>query len=268
MPTEPVLIEAILAGVVGLLLGGHATVLSHRLPAGEKVLVKGCHCPRCNAALAIYDQIPVVSWFILSGKCRHCEEPVPARYPIIEATTGLLCFGVGLRYQSPLALFGMLLATVTVLTLAVTDLEHRLIPKKIVYGGLLLVAASLTMSVPWGYGLPPATTTTNLLHAFVAGAIIEGAFFVTHTISPKGLRFGDVRMAGLVGFVLGWISPLAAVVGILIAIGGAVLYGLVVAIHRHSSKVAIPLAPFLATATVAGILAGQNIPNIAMALRH
>lgn len=258
--------EAVVAGVAGLLLGGHATVLAHRVPAKEKILVTGCRCPNCDAQLRLWDQIPVVSWCLLRGKCRSCHSPIPLRYPAIELATGAACFVAGLRYQAPLALFGMMLAIFTTVTLSATDLDQRLIPKRIVYGGFCLVAIPLTLSIPWGMGLSPELTVKDLTNAVVSGAVVGLFFFVTHMLSPKGLRFGDVRMAALVGFILGWVSPLTAVLGILVALGAAVVVGAVLAIHRRSTKVALPLAPFLATGATVGILFGPTVAQLSIPL--
>ncbi len=241
-------------------------MLAYRIPAKEKILVAGCRCPACDAKLHLWEQVPVLSWCVLRGKCRSCHASIPLRYPAIELATGLACFGAGLRFQNPLALLGMMVAIATVVTLAACDLDQRLIPKRIVYGGLCLTAVPLALSIPWGLGLDPQLTVQDLSNAVVSAGVVGLAFFVTHTLSPKGLRFGDVRMAALVGFILGWIGPVTVLLGILVALGLAVAVGAVLAIRRRDHRVALPLAPFLAVGTVAGVVFGPTASQLALSL--
>src|SRR5690242_838320 len=119
-------------GAFGAAIGSFVNVLAYRLPRRESIVKPRSRCPHCETQIAGYDNIPVVSWFILRGRCRHCHAAIPVRYPLVEALTALLFVGVGLKIGLEDTLIPALAFTITLVAAAETDLEHRIIPNRLV----------------------------------------------------------------------------------------------------------------------------------------
>src|SRR5262249_43042258 len=122
---------AVIAGVYGLVVGSFLNVVIYRVPRKESVVKPRSHCPRPDPPIAGRDNIPVVSWLLLGGKCRHCGEPISAQYPLVELTTGVLFAAVGAKYAHSWALPAFLVLTAALIAISVIDLEHFIIPNRI-----------------------------------------------------------------------------------------------------------------------------------------
>jgi leader peptidase (prepilin peptidase)/N-methyltransferase len=191
---------AVSCGVVGLAVGSFLNVVIHRVPAKESVVRPRSRCPQCKTELASRDNIPVVSWLLLRGKCRTCGTAISARYPLVEVFTAALFAACGARFADSWALPAYLLLFASLIAISAIDLELYIIPNRIVYptlfaGAALLVAGAL------GDGDPK-----RIRNAAIGGAAAWCALLVVHFIQPRGMGFGDVRLSAVLGMYLGWID--------------------------------------------------------------
>jgi leader peptidase (prepilin peptidase)/N-methyltransferase len=240
-------VVAVLAGLFGALAGSLANVLAHRLPRGEALVPPVPSCPHCAATLRGPGSVPILGWLLLGGRCSACQEPLPPRYPIVEALTAALAVAVILtRYATIERVLGLMLLAVLIPS-SLIDLDTRKIPNRIT--GPAAVGAILA-----GLLLKPSAVPTQL----IAGAAGFLFLFVFALANPKGLGMGDVKLAGVLGLYLG--GPV--VVALFAAVVAGALAGLGVIAHRGvrvGRKTGIPFGPFLAVGGVVAILAGHPI---------
>lgn len=242
------------AAIVGLLVGSFANVLIARVPTGEQWVKGSSHCPRCGHDLAWYDNLPLVSWLLLRAKCRHCSAPISARYPLVELIVSALCaLSVGVYGVSVLAVGLIYLAVVTV-ALAAIDLEHMRLPDALTLTSypvvVVVVVAQSWIDADWWM----------LVRSLLGGLILGGFYFALWFAMPKGMGFGDVKAAALLGLALGAIGWPALAVGAIAGpmIGGVVGVAAMIRLRR-SRGVAIPYGPWLIAGAWLGILAGDSI---------
>jgi leader peptidase (prepilin peptidase)/N-methyltransferase len=241
-------------GVVGLMVGSFLNVVIYRVPRKESVVRPRSHCPGCGTQLADRDNIPVVSWLLLRGRCRTCGEPISVRYPLVELATGALFAAAGLRFGADWALPAFLVLFASLLAISAIDLEHYIIPNRIVYptlfSGFALLALASVIDGRW----------TSLEHAVAGAALFWGGLLVIHLISPRGMGFGDVRLAAVLGLFLGWLGLdhvfLAFFLGFVL---GAVIGLLLILLRLRSRKDHIPFGPFLAAGATIAVLVGSPI---------
>jgi leader peptidase (prepilin peptidase)/N-methyltransferase len=251
------LLAAILAGLLGLALGSFANVVIHRVPRGEPQVRPASRCPACGAPVTWRDNLPVVGWLLLRGRCRACRTPIPARYPLVELGMGLLWALLTMRLvQAGLgwAVPAYLALAFVCVVLAVIDASTRLLPNRITYPafpvvlGLLLVA-----SVALG---DLGRLGRGLLAAVAVGAL----FLALALISPRGMGLGDVKLAPTLGLALGWLSWGAVAVGVF---AGFLLGGLAglaaIAVLGLTRKSLLPFGPWLVAGALLGVLAGADV---------
>ena len=242
------------AGAYGLVLGSFLNVVIWRVPRHESIVTPRSHCPACGTHLAARDNIPVVSWMLLHGRCRSCREPISARYPAIELLTGVLFAGVGARYAHTWALPAFLVLTGALVAISAIDLEHFIIPNRIVYpvgfASVILLALAALIGHDW------STFGRALLGALAAFTF----FFVLHLVSPGGMGFGDVRLSFVLGLFLGWLGWPEVLGGLFAGfLFGAVIGIALIAFGRRGRRQHIPFGPFLAAGTMTFVLAGEQI---------
>lgn len=247
--------EIVAVAVLGLLWGSFTNVLISRVPAGENWVSDGSRCPRCGAPIRWYDNVPVVSFGILRGRCRACREPISWRYPIVEVAVASLWVLVFLQWGwSVTALLLAYLAVVSVALVAI-DLDVRRLPFALVLPSYGVAAVLLLVATVMGEG---ATWWMPLAGLGVLGGFYAAVWFVY----PVGMGFGDVVTAGLLGLVaghLGWGAvAVAAIAGPLI--GGAFVIGGLLA-GRLGRKSAVPYGPALIAGAWLGLLAGGAISD-------
>jgi leader peptidase (prepilin peptidase) / N-methyltransferase len=237
----------VFAAVGGLLIGSFLNVVAHRLPRGESLVHPRSRCPHCDTQLRSVDNIPVLSWLALRGRCHHCGAQISPRYPLVEATTAALYAAVVASQDDAVRIvLGLLLVTALV-PITLIDLDHRIIPNKIT--GPAAVAALIAIAVLDTDFLPDA------LIAAVAGG---GFFFIAVVLYPRGMGMGDVKLAGMLGLYLGR----AVAPAILIALIGGVLVGAAVIARKGAKegrKTAVPFGPFLALGGVVAFFAGNAL---------
>jgi leader peptidase (prepilin peptidase) / N-methyltransferase len=228
------------SGLGGLMLGSFLNVVAFRLPRGESLVRPGSHCPSCGAAVRPYDNVPVLSWVWLRGRCRGCGERISPRYPVVEAITAVLFVAVlAVKGVDADALPGLALVLVLVPT-ALIDLEHRVIPNTV-----MAVAAVV------GLALVALTDPSHLAQHLIAAAGAGGFFFLVVLAYPAGMGMGDVKLAAVLGLYLG--------ASVIPAVAVALLVGAVIIARKGAKagrKTAVPFGPFLALGGIVGLLAG------------
>jgi leader peptidase (prepilin peptidase)/N-methyltransferase len=243
MNTLPLGYWATVAGVVGLALGSFFTVLVHRWPAGESLVTPRSHCTTCDRTLGPRDLVPVLSWLVARGRCRGCGDKVSWRYPAIELATAGLASGAILSFgATPHGVAAALLA-VALVPVVVIDLQHRLIPDVVV----LPAAFGALAAAAWA---DPDHFTASAVAAAGAGAFM----FLLWAAYPGGMGLGDVKLAVLIGAVLGTsvVPALAIAFGAGAALGAAML----VRHGRAARKMAVPFGPFLAAGALVALWCG------------
>jgi leader peptidase (prepilin peptidase) / N-methyltransferase len=243
---------------LGLAVGSFLNVVIHRVPRDESIVRPRSRCPACGTSIAARDNIPLLSFFLLHGRCRACGERISPRYPIVEALTAAL-FGVtAVRFGWNDALPAFLVFTAVLIAVSAVDLELRRIPTPIVWTGFVTGLALL--------GIATLGTTPHrwwpLARGLIGAAACGAVFLAIALVVPKGMGMGDVRLVTLEGLFLGWLGPAIPIVGIFLGflIGSVCGIGLMLA-RRAGRKSQIPFGPFLASGAFAALLFGQQLVN-------
>lgn len=243
-------------GVLGLLIGSFLNVVIWRVPRGESVVRPASRCPGCGREIAARDNVPVLSWLLLRGRCRHCAQPISRRYPLVEAGTGLLFAGtaaaVGPHAELPAFLY---LAGVSV-ALAMIDIDTRRLPNVIVLPSYLVAGGAL------GLAAAVQGDGTRLVRALLGGAAMFAFYFLLAFVYPAGMGFGDVKLSGVLGLYLGWLGwgPLAVGAFAAFLLGG-VLGALLMAVGRAGRKTAIPFGPWMLAGAFVALFVGQPLAD-------
>jgi len=234
---------------VGAAVGSFLNVVIHRLPRGESLVHPRSRCPECGTQIAGYDNIPIVSWLLLRGRCRHCGTPISPRYPAVELITALVFAAVVLVRGFDDDLIIELPFVAGLIALAGIDLDHKLLPNKIVY----------PLAV-WGVIAVLIADQGDLVEHVVAGA---GAFLFLLAAAlayPSGMGMGDVKLSGVMGIYLG----ASVIPALLIAFltGSAVGLAIIAREGAAARKKAVPFGIFLAIGGIVGVLAGPELIDV------
>ncbi len=238
----------------GLIVGSFLNVVIYRVPRKESIVTPRSHCPSCQALIKEYDNIPVFSWLILKGHCRHCGVAISPRYIFVEVACAGLFAGLAARLGYNWELPAFLVLFAGLLCLACIDLETLLLPKSVVYPVLILVTLFMV----------GASAISGDWHRLIVAAICAVAwfvlFFAINLASPRMLGYGDVRLALLLGLGLGWFGWRFVVIGFFSAnLIGAIIGLALIATKRMSHDQPIPYAVFLAIGTAVAVFAGPEI---------
>jgi leader peptidase (prepilin peptidase) / N-methyltransferase len=263
------LIEAILALLFGLLIGSFLNVCIHRWPRGRSVVRPRSHCVRCRKIIAWYDNIPVVSYVLLGGKCRHCGKRISPRYPTVELLTGLLWFFFVWKGGLSVASIKMCVFSAMQVALLFTDLEKRILPDELTLGGTLVGLAfapfaplydESSMGLLWLAGIELNGSMLSLAQAAIGAAVPAfflwgGGWLYLKIRKREGLGFGDVKLMVMIGAFLGLQSTLATLLAGSIA--GSVISLLYIWIaKKDASEYQLPFGTFLGAAAIAVAMAG------------
>ena len=238
--------------LLGLVVGSFLNVVVHRIPTGGSVLSPASRCPSCGKPILRRDNVPLLSYALLRGRCRRCGVRIPARYPLVEGLTALLFGAAALRFEDAWHLVLALSLIALSIALAFTDLEYRLLPNAIVGFGSLV---GLILSVLAG---PAAWWTYPLVSLAVAGFL-----FALASAYPGGMGMGDVKMGGMLGLFLGPYAPLAVFLG---AFSGTVAYAALVAAGRIERGSALPFGTFMAFGALVALFAGPELWGLYLTL--
>ena len=242
----------VFAFLFGLALGSFLNVCIYRIPLKKSIVRPPSSCPQCGAGIRFYDNLPVVSYIVLWGRCRHCRAPISLRYPLVEIIVGLLSVTLFIQFGlSPKSLF-LLFFTAALIAVAFIDLQHKIIPDVISLPGILI---GLAFSFFPSAGVSP-------LEALI-GVIGGGGFlFLVGTVFEKitgreGMGGGDVKLLAMIGAWMGW-KALPFVV-LLSSLTGAVIGGVALVIARQGVRSRIPFGPFLALGALVFLFFGEDI---------
>jgi leader peptidase (prepilin peptidase)/N-methyltransferase len=246
----------------GLAVGSFLNVVIYRVPRHESIVSPRSRCPTCAAPIKEYDNIPVVSWLVLRGRCRNCQAAISPRYLVVELIGGALFGGLAARMGYVWELPAYLVLLSSLLALSCIDLELLVLPKKIIYPSLVLVTLLLAV----------ASAPTHTWHRLLVGAICAAAwfvlFFLMNFASPRVLGFGDVRLAPLLGLALGWLGWRYVVLGFFAAnLIGTVIGLSLIAAQRMKREQPVPYGVFLSAGAALAIFAGPEIVNHFQSIR-
>jgi leader peptidase (prepilin peptidase)/N-methyltransferase len=242
-------LQSALVFAIGMVVGSFLNVCIHRLPLRQSVVWPGSHCPHCQRRLKPRDNIPVISYLLLKGRCRTCGERISIQYPVVELLTGITFVGAFLFFEPPL-LYVRLLFACAMIVLFVIDLRHRILPDVITLPGIAL-------GVVFSLFLPPGWVES------VIGLLIGGgSLWIVGEIyfrirGEEGMGFGDVKMLAMIGAFLGWKLVIltlvfASFLGSLIGLG-------MMALKQGDMKYALPFGTFLALAALVASTVGDGI---------
>jgi leader peptidase (prepilin peptidase)/N-methyltransferase len=239
------------AALYGVVIGSFLNVVILRVPEKVSIVKPPSACPGCGNRIGSRDNLPIVSWLLLRGRCRHCAMRISARYPVVEALTGALFVLVALRFGWSWTLPAEIIFVSGLVALAFTDLDRMLLPKAIVYptGGLVLAALVTAAAVQGSWH--------RLAIAAGCGAAEFVLLFTIHFISPRSLGFGDVRLGPVIALALGWIGWRYAFLGFLAAnLTGSVIGVILIVAGKAGRKTLVPFGVFLAIGAVLAIAFG------------
>jgi leader peptidase (prepilin peptidase)/N-methyltransferase len=238
--------------LLGLVVGSFANVCIHRLPLELSVVRPPSRCPGCGALIKPYDNLPVVSWLLLRGRCRACRAPISGRYPAVELANGLLWLALAL-WHGPLPRSFVEMALVTaLLILSLIDLDHQLLPDAITLPGTALgLLASFLPDSP----VAPLTAFLASVGGWLAFALVAKTYEKARGV--EGLGQGDWKLAAMLGAFLGWQKMLLTV--LLASVAGTVVGLLAIALRGRDMRYALPLGTFLGGAGVLVVFLGDAI---------
>jgi len=241
--------EIVAAAAGGAVIGSFLNVVAHRVPRQESLVSPGSRCPECGTPVKPYDNIPVLSWLLLRGRCRNCGTRISARYPLVELTTVVVwALVVAVRgFDDDLVL--ELPFVSALIALAAIDYDHKLLPNKIVYpmAAYGLIATLLVDS-------------DDLVENLIAGAGAFAFLFAALLAYPRGMGMGDVKLAGAMGLYLG----LSVIPAMLVAFLSGTIVGVVILAREGAAarKKAVPFGVFLALGGIVGLLAGPELIDL------
>jgi leader peptidase (prepilin peptidase)/N-methyltransferase len=248
---------AVACGTFGLVVGSFLNVVIWRLPRGESIVNPPSHCPGCDRPVRPRDNIPVISWLVLRGKCRDCGEPISGRYPLVELGTAAVFVVASLRIGLHADLPAFLYLGAIGVALALIDLDVKRLPNAIVLPSYPVAAVLL------GVAAISEHEAGAYVRALLGMAALFGFYFLLAFIYPAGMGFGDVKLAGLLGLYLGWLGWGELITGGFLGFlfGGVVGVGLMM-VRRAGRKSQIPFGPFMLAGALVAILAGGSLADL------
>ena len=245
---------------LGASVGSFLNVVADRLPAGKSVVTPRSHCQGCGRPIPVRDLLPVLSYLWLRGRCRHCRERIPSRVIAVEVIVGALFAATYLKFGWGAPFVVVCAGVALLVAIAVVDLEHRLIPNRIVVPAVAVLAV---LAPFWPeLGIERALVfeqvhLSSLANSLAAGAGAFLVFLLVKAVYPSGMGAGDVKMAGMLGLLVGW-PGIAVALWMAVVVGGAVAVGLL-ALGGRTRKDAMPFGPFLSAGGIVALLAGTEI---------
>ncbi len=253
---------AVFAFLIGASVGSFLNLAADRVPAGRSIVKPRSFCESCNTQLTSRDLIPILSYIWIRGKCRYCSAPIPVRFMAVEALAGALFTVVYVRYGLEVEFFLLAAGVSLMMVVALTDLEHGIIPNKIILPSLVLL---IILSPFWTeLGLSRSFLGNDNLGGTLVNSILTGLgaflfFLVIAMIYPNGMGGGDVKLGGVIGLLVGYPGALLAL-WLAVVGAGVIAIGLVV-LGKLGRKDTMPFGPFLSLGAVVALLAGNDITS-------
>lgn len=246
----------IIAGIfillLGLIIGSFSNVCIYRIPRNESLIRPGSHCPKCNQPIKFYDNIPLVSFIILKGKCRYCKEKISWQYPLVEFLTGIIYLLLFLRYGLQLVTFVYMFFCSALIIITFIDLKENIIPDVL---SLPFILLGFLMSF-FLKNLSPINSLLGILAG--GGVLLLVAILGGFLFKKEAMGGGDIKLAAMVGAFLGWQLTLLSL--FLSFFTGAII-GIVILIKNKGESDPIPFGPFIALGTIIALFFGNSIIN-------
>ncbi|HEY2380710.1 MAG TPA: prepilin peptidase [Terriglobia bacterium] len=264
--------DLIFACIFGLVIGSFLNVVILRLPQGISISVPRSHCPQCKKQISWYDNIPVLSYLILGGRCRRCKRKFSARYPFIEAITGVVSLLLCLKYGLTIEWGIFLVFSSALIVLAFIDLDHRILPDVITLNGIwlgILISVYLAepsplisrLSLAAGFELTNPRViafSASVLGIIVGGGLLWGvAEAYLRLRGIEGMGFGDVKMMAMVGAFLG--APLALLTIMFGSLLGSIVGLIFIRMTKRTREYELPFGTFLSFAGIVAVLYGEDL---------
>jgi leader peptidase (prepilin peptidase) / N-methyltransferase len=267
--------ELALALILGLVIGSFLNVCILRLPHGMSVMLPRSHCPQCRKLIPWYDNVPILSFLLLKGRCRHCGKPISARYPLIEAASGIVSVLLFVKFGLGLEWFIFLCFSSALLVLAFIDVDHRILPDVITLNGIWIgVLTSVYLARPspiiagllklGGFNISNARQLAlfdSLLGMVVGGGLL---WFVAEAYlrlrGIEGMGFGDVKMMAMVGAFLG--APLALFTIMVGSLLGSIIGLVFIRLTDKTREYELPFGTFLGIAGIIAVLYGETLVSL------
>jgi len=236
---------------VGAAVGSFLNVLIFRIPEGQSIVLPSSHCPKCGHAIRVYDNIPIVSYLILRGKCRDCHEKISLQYPIVEAITALMSLLLFLKFGLSFKYLSSFIFTCALIVITLIDIRHQIIPDAISLPGIpvfFLLAVFFMNLTAW----------ESLLGILIGGGCLFAIAFLYEIITKReGMGGGDIKLLAMLGAFLGWkslffILLISSLLGAVVGISAMIMKG-------QDMKYAVPFGPFLSIAAVAYLFVGADV---------
>ena len=241
-------------GVLGLIVGSFVNVVALRVPEGEPLTGRS-RCPACGDRLGPLDLVPVASWVALRARCRYCGAPIAWVYPTVELVCSLLYAALAVRFEATPPLAAYLVGAAGLLALSVVDLQTMRLPNRIL--------GPLTIAVLASFLLAAAVdgTWATLVRGLAAGATASGGLGLLHLIYPRGMGFGDVKLAFVLGLLMGWVSWGTLGLGLFLAVVLGAVIGVAVALASGGPIRGrqVPFGPFLVAGALLAVLLGEPV---------
>jgi leader peptidase (prepilin peptidase)/N-methyltransferase len=244
----------LLCGLVGLMIGSFLNVVIWRVPRGESVVRPPSACPSCGHEIRPRDNIPVLGWLLLRGRCRDCGHPISARYPLVELACGVLFVVMALRFEAHAVLVAYLYLAAVGLALAMIDFDTKRLPDALTLPSYPVAAVLLGVAAVVDHEGDAA------LRALIGAVAMGALYFVLVLIYPAGMGLGDVKLAPVLGAYLGWISYGALAVGAFLGfLYGGLVGVLAMAVGKAGRKSKLPFGPFMLLGVLTAVLAGDQL---------
>ena len=241
----------IMAFVLGACIGSFLNVCIYRIPAGLSIVHPGSSCPQCKTMIPFYDNIPILSYLLLIGKCRHCKAPIAIRYPFVELLGGLFALFCIVSFGPTLHGLLIFIFIATLIVVTFIDMDHRIIPDVITLPGILLFFL-------FAFAVPTVTWRDSAIGILIGGGSLFSVAWLYHLITGReGMGGGDIKLLAMIGAMLGW-------KGILFTIFAASAIGTVVGLltmikSSKGMRLAIPFGPFLSLGAIFYLFFGESI---------
>ncbi len=243
----------VFCALLGLLLGSFANVIIYRLPQGKSIVSPRSACPQCGKPVSWYDNIPVLSWLILRGKCRHCCKAISIRYPLVELLMGFLFFAVAYRFGMTWTTLEYLILMFGLVTVSFIDMDHMILPDSFTLSGVVIGLVGAALS-------PEREFMSALYGVLLGGGFLWAvAYFYFALRNQEGMGGGDIKLLAWLGAVLSWTSVPFIILSS--SVIGSVA-GLIMALFKDSKlKTTIPFGPYLALGAILYIFVGDELTN-------